>query len=290
MRSTALKIGKLRWLLKSSGFRRDPWGVVLRVFLWEIYRLLNIEISYFYDQQFPVTLRPNEGVSRLVYYFGVSEPDLFDFYNTYLRPGMTVMDVGANIGLHSLYMAKRVLPAGRIYSFEPSKKIFARLCRHVESSNLSNISCYPCALGPQSGEAFFHEVESDSSRSFLCDSPSGERVVVRTLDDIAAENRLNKIDFVKLDVEGFELGVLQGSQQLLEHGRIDVFQVEVDCNSLARNAADAEGIFSFLTYRKYIHAVWDSNRRFFRTAERASEMEYNSFFVHPTLMPKTINP
>jgi len=290
MRPTAPNVGKLRWLLNSSGFRRDPWGVVLRVLLWEIYRLLNIEISYFYDRQFSVTLRPNEGVSRLVYYFGVSEPDLFDFYSTYLKPGMTVMDVGANIGLHTLYMAKRILPAGRIYSFEPSKKIFSRLRRHVESSNLANISCYACALGPKRGETFFHEVESDTSRSFLCDSPSGERVQVRTLDDITAENHLKRIDFVKLDVEGFELGVLQGSQQLLEHGRVDVFQVEVDRNSLARNAADAGSIFSLLTSSNYIHAVWDSNRHFFRTAESASEMEYNSFFVHPTLMPKTINP
>jgi FkbM family methyltransferase len=286
MRITSLKADKLRWLVNSTGFRRNPCGVIFRVFLWELYRLLNLEVPYIYDKRFPISLRPNEGVSRLVFYFGVSEPDLFDFYNDYLRPGMTVLDVGANIGLHALYMANRVAPRGRVHSFEPSPMIFDRLSRHVEASKLANICCHPFALGPKAGEIFFHQVESDTSRSFLSDTPSKEMVCIRTLDAVSKEICLDKIDFLKLDVEGFELGVLHGSHQTLDEGRIEVIQVELDVHSLARNAANADGVFSFLTKKGYVHALWDSNRKAFYSGQGSRVFDYNSFFVRPHLVSK----
>ena len=280
---TSFHLDKLRWLIRSTGFRRHPGRVMSRVFLWEVNRLLNREISYLYDQTFPITLRPNEGVSRLVFYFGVSEPDLFDFYHSYLRPGMTVLDVGANIGLHTLYMAKRVSPGGHVHAFEPSPEIFRRLLQHVQNSKLSNIHAHLFGLGAEGGETFFHQVESDTSRSFLSDKPSGQRVVVRTLDEVARENCWDKVHFVKMDVEGFELGVLRGARQFLSEGRAEVLQVEIDGASLARNSADQGGVMSFLTSLGYVHSQWDpQTKAFYRIKDGG--VDYNSFFVSPKLM------
>lgn len=249
------------------------------MFAWEWIRLFNLSIKYNFDKSFAITLRPNEGVSRLTFYFGVSEPDLFTFYDSFLKGGMTVIDVGANIGLHSLFMAKRVAPGGKVYACEPSREIFQRLRENVAASGLNNLFISPVALGNKQGAARINAVPEDTSRTFLTDSGEGTLVPVKSLDVFIHEHLIEKLNFLKLDVEGFEEMVLRGGERLFREQRCDVLQVELDQNSLLRQASRSDSIAVWLRERGYRFASWDSLRRRFFLRNVEKDLPYNSFFV-----------
>ena len=281
-------LAKLRWLLQSPEFQREPLRVMAKVLAWEWFRLRNKAVVYRFDRSFSVRLRPNEGVSRLTYYFGTSEPELFSFYDSFLREGMKVVDVGANIGLHSLFMAKRVGSSGGVYALEPSPYNFRRLETHVRENHLTNIRAFPIALGNVSGEAFLDENKQDSSRSRLTHRGSGSLVKVVRLDDFLKAECLGKVDFLKLDVEGFELRVLEGAETAFSESFCDVLQVELDPVNLARQDAMGTGVVSWLNQRGYQLARWDPLACKFRSPSADASCLYNSFFLSPVYAKKVL--
>jgi FkbM family methyltransferase len=286
LKLSSISYGKVVWLWNNSAFKTNPWKVLSRILIWEWLRLFNQSINYSYDKTFPITLRPNEGVSRLTFYFGVSEPDLFAFYDSFLRPGMFVMDVGANIGLHSLFMAKRVAPSGKVYALEPAPEIFRRLEENVASSTLKNLFIFPLALGEKSGVARINDVPEDTSRTFLTNSGQGSLVPVETLDDFCHKNSIGNLNFLKLDVEGFEEMVLRGGGTFFQNQRCDVLQVEVDNNSLSRQSSRGDSIVAWLRDRGYQFAAWDSIRGKFSVCPAETRLPYNSFFVSTAFYEK----
>jgi len=276
---------KLRWLFSHEICRKHPFRTCLRLIRWELLRLTNAQLTYKYDDDFLIKLLPNEGASRLTYYFGVSEPELFRVYNEFLKPGMTVVDAGANIGLHSLFFSKRVGKEGKIYAFEPSRNIFSRLTAHIGDNRIKNIEGLCLALGAKQGTAEVVDNEEDTSRTFLR-SDSSDRgkesmVTVETLDSFAKFRGLEKIDFLKIDVEGFESEILAGALQLLSRHAIKVIQVELDERSLGRSGSKKSDVVALLIQNNYGLCHWNSTDRKF---ERSTRQMYNSFFVTPDML------
>lgn len=119
--------------------------------------------SAFADRAFPLQLNwldnlklefrhPSETAQQL-FVHGDFDPNEFVFLDSFLRKGMTVVDVGANSGLYATYAARKVGPAGAVVAFEPSKREFATLTRNIANNELSNVSAFPLAVGAASGEA-----------------------------------------------------------------------------------------------------------------------------------------
>ena len=212
---------KLQWLFGHDVARKYPFRTVWRLINWEFMRILNRSVESRYDETFDITLAPHEGASRLAYYFGVSEPELFAFYEGFLKPGMTVVDAGANVGLHTLFFAKRVGPEGRVYAFEPGQSAFVRLQSHVERNKLANVRCFHCALGAAEGVVALAENCQDNSRNFVVESSSKpigtKNIALRPLDQVLKEESVGRVDFLKIDVEGAELEVLRGARQTLQN-------------------------------------------------------------------------
>ena len=144
-----------------------------------------------------------------------------EFVKRLLRRDMTVVDAGAHHGLYTLLASKRVGWDGRVIAIEPSPRECARLEKHLRLNRCSNTELVPCALGEDPGEADLYLVEGfqdwcNSLRPPAIDEPIRTvRVSVRRLDDVLAELGVNKVDFIKLDVEGAELSVLYGAMKLL---------------------------------------------------------------------------
>lgn len=284
MKSLSAKLGKLRWLLNAPAFRKNPFRVFWNVLIWEWLRIWNREVSFLFDDTFPVKLRPKEGVSRLTFYFGTSEPDLFAFYDAYLRDGMTVIDAGANVGLHTLFIARRVAPSGRVFSFEASPQNFGRLLENVARSSLKNVSAYPAALGDEGGKVFFSEDSGDSSRSHISQTNSGVTVDMVRLDDVCRKESIGIVDFLKLDVEGCELKVLRGAERLFSIGACRMLQVELDVNNLGSQGEKEGGVEAWLLERGYRAVFWDQCQKKFLPVLSNSRRFYNSFFVSPSFV------
>lgn len=155
--------------------------------------------------------------------YGEFEPMEMGFVQRLLRPGMTVLDVGAHHGLYTLLLSKRVGGKGRVIAFEPSPRECRRLEKHVRFNRCSNVHIERSAVGSENGEADLFLVEGfqDWCNSLrppaLPDATSTVRVRVRRIDDVLAEQGVSKVDFIKLDVEGGELAALNGATRLL-HG------------------------------------------------------------------------
>jgi FkbM family methyltransferase len=145
-----------------------------------------------------------------------------DFAERLVRPGMTVIDIGAHHGLYTLLLSKRAGRKGRVLAFEPSVRECDRLKKHLRWNRCSNVELVPCALGEEPGEADFFLVEGfqdwcNSLRRPAIDEPTKTvRVSVRRLDAVLVERKISKVDFIKLDVEGAELPVLYGAMGLLQ--------------------------------------------------------------------------
>jgi FkbM family methyltransferase len=280
MKLTTLNSSKLRWLFSHEACRKHPLRTCYRLVRWELLRLGNSQLKYRYDDAFDITLLPNEGVSRLTYYFDVSEPDLFRVYNALLKPGMVVLDVGANIGLHTLYFCKRVKSKGKVFAFEPTKNTFERLVTHIKDNDVHNVEAFNCALGATIGRAEVVENPGDTSRAFVrdigLDSTALCGVELLTLDAFVEAQKIQRIDFLKIDAEGFEGEILAGATEILARKTVRVMQIELDQQSAGQTGSGGATIIPALLANGYVLAKWNAAINRF---ERASVKGFNSFFV-----------
>jgi len=135
------------------------------------------------------------------------------------------LDVGANIGLYSLALAT-VAPQGKVYAFEPSPTTFDYLHHNVDCNGLANVESFKLALGDQAaGTVHFHDIPFFTAGSFAVEDGSfltsdvlGSNYFeapATTLDAFVAEKGIDRVDLIKIDVEGAELSVLDGARKTL---------------------------------------------------------------------------
>lgn len=132
-----------------------------------------------------------------------------------VRPGMKVLDVGANAGFYTLAFSRLVGPTGHVWAFEPLPENIGNLRRHIELNGLHNVTVVEAAVSEKSGNAQFMPAPSNSMGRL---SPHGG-ITVRsvTLDEACGDSIVP--DLVKLDVEGAEGAVLEGARQTLARHR-----------------------------------------------------------------------
>jgi len=151
----------------------------------------------------------------------------------FLRPGMTFVDVGANVGYYTALAARLVGPTGSVFAFEPSDYAFPRLTKMIEMNHLTNASAIKCALAERAGDRFLYggvvdEEAADIRTATMVPSDNPRKALVRTetLDRMAEELNIRHIDFMKIDVDGLEPLVLQGADTLISQGRISNIMLE----------------------------------------------------------------
>ncbi|WP_051328301.1 FkbM family methyltransferase [Desulfatirhabdium butyrativorans] len=167
----------------------------------------------------------------------IFEPEVLAFLRDRLLPGQTAVDVGANVGYISLYMAKRVGPKGRVIAFEPNPYAFGLLERNRRINGFDHLDIHPAGLGASDMDTAFHcglpGMEVYSSLADIghpdADVKRFETIDVHLFraDDWMKAAGIDHIHVLKLDVEGAELSVLQGFSDMLEARRIDWILIEL---------------------------------------------------------------
>jgi FkbM family methyltransferase len=135
------------------------------------------------------------------------------FFPQVVKPGMTVLDIGANIGLYALYFSQLVGTGGSVYAFEPDPALFAALQRGRALAARENLHVYPVALGDRPGPHRLHRswFNSGDNRVLISTGPAptaDPEITVARGDDLLSN--VPALDFIKLDVQGWELHVLRG--------------------------------------------------------------------------------
>jgi FkbM family methyltransferase len=143
-----------------------------------------------------------------------------------LKPGMIALDIGANVGVYSLCLARRVGPAGKVYAYEPASEPRRLLAKSQKANSLENLHIIGAAVSNRPGQAHLAPGISSELAS-LSDSNSGERVDVRSLDEEDVVRNWGSPDFVKIDAEGEECRIIEGGRAFFtRHSPLVMFEVK----------------------------------------------------------------
>jgi FkbM family methyltransferase len=230
--------------------RGDSW--------WRVYGVLSRALAV--ANRFPVGRRsvrigPHrlyaDSVDRLLallsWKLGIGEREERALIESVVAPGMVAVDVGANVGLHTLGLADRVGPTGCVHALEPDPRNFALLTQGIAQAGLSNVRLHEVAASDQAGTLTLYV--SDANRGDHRTAPAREArrsfsVKAVLLDELlSAEPR---IDFMKIDVQGAEVAVFRGFTKTLEKNPGIGVLAEL-CPELLRRAGTSSGeLFSVL--------------------------------------------
>lgn len=154
---------------------------------------------------------------------------LKEYDHPQVGPGDTVIDAGANVGIFTVYIAKKMgAGTGRIISIEPIPLNLEYLKENISRNRLTNVEIYPCAVSEREGSAELYFWGDEALYSFTPPVPRSVSVPVeiRTLDAIARSAQVEVCHLLKIDVEGHEMAALKGAQRLLSVTKQVILEVD----------------------------------------------------------------
>lgn len=176
-----------------------------------------------FDEDLRLHVSLSDHIESMIYFHEMQEGDrgLVRFLKMAVGPGTAFIDVGANIGFHTLIAAKRAAPGGCVHAFEPVRETYGRLEENLSLNALSGVTTYRVGLsdspatatihvpcGPNKGMATLHRDAKTPT--------DPEVIVLDTLDRLVASGTIDRVDVMKVDVEGHELAVLEGAENTLK--------------------------------------------------------------------------
>jgi len=145
------------------------------------------------------------------------EPEITQFLKNVLKKGMNVINIGANIGYHTLLAARQVGPKGKVFAFEPFPETAELLEKNVDVNGYKNVQIISMAVSDKT-ETSYLALKSDSGHNFVVSKPTNDydtiEIPTTTIDDYFDNNL--KIDFIIMDAEGYEPKILDGMKNILE--------------------------------------------------------------------------
>ena len=183
------------------------------------------------------------------------EPAVFDYLKRAIRPGAVVLDVGANVGVFTILLARWAGPVGHVYAFEPDPETLHPLQEHLALNGVRDrVTTLPIAVSDRTGLAILY-TEPHSTENTLCDqhprlrAAQAVEVPLTTIDTFCAEQTVTPT-LIKVDIEGFEVHALRGAREtMLRHRPIVV--VEVHPMNWPAIGVNGEEIVSLAAERGY---------------------------------------
>jgi len=185
--------------------------------------------------------------------YGISmEYDLAKLFNLLRLKNkrIVIFDVGANVG-QSVIKFKKLCPEGEVHTFEPSKNCFKELQKNTAS--FTDVIYNNIGLGAESKTAEFYENEITDISSFLKPTEAlwGEvkkvdQMAITTLNDYALLSKTKKINYLKIDTQGYDLEVLKGADILLKEKAIDIIQMEITMQKLYADLPQMDLVIKYM--------------------------------------------
>jgi FkbM family methyltransferase len=228
LRSSLIKIIPPEYLYKKPSLRSYEWNGTK----------MNLDISNLVDH---------------CIYFSTDQKALDNFIGN-LKSSDTLVDIGANIGYTTLLFSK-ACSKGKILSIEPSKELFNTVESHLQLNGIKNVTCLNIGLGDQEKTAMLYKVSENNSgmnRVFENTETSynSESVKIKTLDAVLSEQKIEKVNAIKIDVEGYEFKILKGALNTIKTNKPILF-IEIDDLNLKEQHTSPKEVFNFLKDLNY---------------------------------------
>jgi FkbM family methyltransferase len=172
-------------------------------------------------------------VGRAAFYVGELDRKVTWICAQIVSPGDTVLDIGANIGMVTLWLSKLVGKNGKVHSFEPNSKLQEILAKTLDHNRADNVCLHKIALGEKERRLELRIPKDNAGAASLIHNRNLNdcnivKVLVRPLSEIVAEEGIKSIRLIKIDVEGFEAEVLHGGKEVLKSIRPEAILFELD--------------------------------------------------------------
>ena len=170
-----------------------------------------------------IYLNFREGVMTREVLLGMYETSKINLFKRILKPDMTIIDIGAHRGFFSFLSAKLMEDKGKIYSIEPDSVNLSRLKKGLRANKYNSIKIIQLAISNKNGFLKLYKGDKSGHHSLTEDMGYGSTVVkVQKLDDFIKENKIKKVDLIKVDVEGADVEVIEGAQELLKQENLKI--------------------------------------------------------------------
>jgi FkbM family methyltransferase len=232
----------------------------VRLRFWQTLAGTTVRIPWYGGLKLELVL--GNDLSRCLYVDGEVDPNEFSFLDRVLRPGMTMIDAGANEGIYSIFCRSKVGSQGRVIALEPSARERIRIERNKFLNGINDIEVIPVALSEQSGSVVLKLAEDrhaghNTLGHFAAGwvQAKGEEIVPSaTLDAIVDTEKLGQIDLIKLDIEGAELRALRGAERTLRRDH-PALLMEVTEETLTTQGASAALLLNYV--RQFGYALYE---------------------------------
>jgi len=210
-----------------------------------------------YDRDLKIRIDVSKTMGASLYWTGFHEFNEMRFLHKFLKDDMTFVDVGANQGEFSLFASKRVTN-GLVLAFEPMSFFYDRLVDNVELNGMNNVRCFRLGLSDYNGEVpiYFNNDNASNHEGLASIFPiaqtAGDKETIRlaTLDEVATRESIERIDFIKVDVEGSEWAVLRGAEQVLKRFH-PALMIELNEQTALKAGYKVQEMVSWLESRGY---------------------------------------
>lgn len=180
-----------------------------------------------------IVLDPDDPVVSSAVAFGVYELEELEFFETYCKGNMVLMDIGANLGVYTSVALHNLGEGGHIVAIEPRPQTFAVLERNIAENRRESgprVDAFMIAAASDEGVRLLFENPENRADNRLYDSSdrhwNSVKVPSRRLDDLLCELGMETVDFVKIDVQGYEQHVVRGFRQTLAHSQDVILMTE----------------------------------------------------------------
>ena len=204
-------------------------------------------------------------LSQLIY-TEVFENTELEFVRHYLRRGDVFVDIGANIGLFTVIAAHVVKESGQVFAIEPVESTFLRLCENLKLNRFANVVALRLAIGHETGTMQMQtSLEGfDAFNTFGVPSRGDKfmpvNVKVSTLDQLVEEHSLMRsATLIKIDVEGWELRVVEGGRSLFESLDAPTLLVEFTDENAKGAGSNCHELYRYIESFGYSFYVYDSD-------------------------------
>jgi len=186
---------------------------------------------------------PNDAIAQHLKSGKPWEPHFKTVVQHLVKEGDTVLDCGSNFGYNAVIMGKQIGPSGKLFAFEPQRIVNQQLSGNMILNNIYNAIVVHAALGQEQGITTMSPVPYDLDWVNIGDTSVGEggdEVQVITLDMIDSQP-----DFIKMDVQGYELFALLGAENTIKQSLPDIF-IEIEEHQLAKFNVTKEQLLNYI--------------------------------------------
>lgn len=224
--------------------RGKLWSTLLRVAWWKMNMIFfRYKLVYPLAENAVCVCPPSSSYAGLLMYVHRPEPEVSSFIEKYIGKGEIFFDVGANIGAISLLAASR---GAKVWSFEPNEGVRADLIMNVALNSWQDrIKVFSEIVSLKKGYAQFSNTNESEISHLSHTGEKGIRLKTTSLLEVCKAEKIKRIDVLKVDVEGAEMMVLSGAQELLQNKKIECLVLELNTENTIYGTSHQE-IFTYL--------------------------------------------